>query len=211
MPCPHCGAKIEKKWTFCSACGVSLVQQDERFSDIFDTNLSHVFQQINEMAKRMQQEFDQNRNIQVLDLTPFFRNAKASGFTINIHQHGGRKPQVEVKTFGDVKPRAIEKQVEQYTGTKLKTRPEKEDMRFAKAKQTREPSANVRRVGNRIAVDVELPGVKETDIQINELESSVEVKALAGDTMYFRIFTKPNNTSLLEKRFHDGKLHLLFA
>ena len=57
-----------------------------------------------------------------------------------------------------------------------------------------------------------IPDVKsEDDIVINELENSVEVRAMAGETAYFKILTKPAQFRLTKKEFKKGKLHLEFA
>ena len=89
-----------------------------------------------------------------------------------------------------------------FPGIKKKTLP----------KSTEEPKADIRRLGNGVSVDISVPGVKsQEDIDIKELESSVEVKAIAGDKAYFKILTKPPQFRLTGKSFKDGQLHLEFS
>jgi len=69
----------------------------------------------------------------------------------------------------------------------------------------------VKRIGDRIIVDIKLPEVKsEENIDVKELSSSVEVKAAAGEKAYFKIITKPENFRLTQKSFSNGTLHLEF-
>ncbi len=227
MNCPKCGAKVEKKWSYCPDCGLSFGQQ-EPFSM---GNLDDVFRELERMAQQMERGMRMPmRNVEVLDLTPFFQSMKRGGFTIQINQSGGKPPQVNIQTFGDVDRRRLEEQIQRRMGVKPKVSAPavqavskaaaqakqvqrvETNAQFAKAKVTKEPSAEIRRLGDRLLVDISLPGVKhEKDIDINELEYSVEVKALAGDTGYFKILTKPEQFSLARSRFSDGKLHLEFA
>jgi HSP20 family molecular chaperone IbpA len=87
--------------------------------------------------------------------------------------------------------------------------PEKE---FKIPELTEEPKASIRRLESKVVVDIEMPGVEsDENVDVKELENSVEVKAIAGDRAYFKILTKPSSFSLSEKKFEKGRLHLEFA
>ena len=124
-----------------------------------------------------------------------------------------------LKTFGNVDRARIQKQLEGQLGYKprLKESPipaggvEEPKRQLPVPKTTEEPKTDVRQAGSRVVVDLELPGVKEGDVEVKELESSVEVRAIVGDKAFFKILTKPEQHSLVEKKFHNGKLHLEFA
>lgn len=78
--------------------------------------------------------------------------------------------------------------------------------------KTEEPKTSVKRLGSKVVVDIEMPGVRSEDrIDVRELENSIEVKALAGDRAYFKILTKPSQFRLSGKRFDKGRLHLEFS
>ncbi len=78
--------------------------------------------------------------------------------------------------------------------------------------RTEEPKTSVKRLDNKVVVEIEVPGVKSHDrIDVRELESSVEVKAIADDKAYFKILTKPSQFRLSSKKFEKGKLHLEFS
>lgn len=80
------------------------------------------------------------------------------------------------------------------------------------AKYTEEPKTEIRSLGDRIVVEMELPDVKsESDIRINQLQSSVEVRARAGDKAYFKIITKPEQLSVTSREFEKGTLHIEFS
>jgi hypothetical protein len=64
-------------------------------------------------------------------------------------------------------------------------------------------------MGSKVIVQMEIPDVKSIDdIDVKELESSVEVMARAGDKAYFKIIKKPEGHSITSKRYEKGKLFL---
>ena len=49
----------------------------------------------------------------------------------------------------------------------------------------KEPPSEVRRMGNKVIYNLEVPGVNDIDdIFINKLESSIEIKAISDDKVY---------------------------
>jgi HSP20 family molecular chaperone IbpA len=78
--------------------------------------------------------------------------------------------------------------------------------------KTEEPKTSVARSASKVVVSIHLPGVEsEKDIEVSELENSVEVKALARDKAYFKILTKPRQFRLSSKSFEKGILHMEFS
>lgn len=164
----------------------------------------------------------------------------ATGFTIRIAQSGDRGPKVDVKTFGEI-DQSMQRQISDQLGRMgikapagpgrpgfgpakpgpAKAAPEKAGERptalekrrlFRRPKVTEEPKTEIKQTGYGVAVDMEMPGVKsEDDVQVSELESSVEVRAMAGDKAYFKILTKPGQYSLRRQEFAKGRLHLEFG
>jgi len=73
-------------------------------------------------------------------------------------------------------------------------------------------------VGNKVLVEISLPNVRSSgDIDISELENSIEVKAVAGSGSaadaagrkgYFKIIRKPEFSRIAKKSFSDGVLRL---
>lgn len=245
---------MDKGWGYCPRCG------SRRGSDPFDAFGRDLFSQIfsqmrNSMGDMQRLQNDMfERDIEALDLSPFFKGAREDkrqlrpvqkkGFTIHIKTGTGMRPHVDIKTYGDVNKARIEREVydkfgvqrddadagkapapvKQQAGPVPGERAVKEEKERGKRfglpsltrrsgpKCTEEPKADVKRIGDRVVVDVCMPGVKSgQDVEIRELESSVEVKAIAGDKAYFKILTKPASFRLAQKSFKDGMLHLEFS
>jgi len=224
---------VEKGWRFCPNCGAGLEQMG---GSIFDEIFSRFRREFKDVDKLFDKEFE------VLDLSPFFRNSHAlggtgtprgagrprgSGFTIKITRGNGEQPRVDVKTFGNLDRNEVRREVaDEMRDLGMKTplmagrgerspegrRAQKEKPHQEPARFTEEPKTQVRSVGTEVTVEMELPDVKsEGDIEINELESSVEVRARTGDKAYFKIITKPERFSVTSKRFEEGRLYLEFS
>jgi len=222
MKCPRCGREIEKRWDFCPHCGAMLTMNQ------IDDIMEKMGQQMKHMDKLFRKDFE------VFDLSPYFksRGSGGSGFSIKIVQQNHNKPKVSVNTFGNIDKEKLEKQIYRQLGTKkaasetmhekegfLKKlgitkdgKPETKRYGVAAPKRTEEPKTEVKRLESTVVVNMDMPGVRsDRDIEIKELENSIEVKALAGDKAYFKILTKPEQFRLIKKRFSRGMLHLEFS
>jgi len=228
MQCPVCGTKIEKEWGFCPRCGSRIS------GDFFDEIFSRMRKELAEMNKLLE------KDIEAFDLSPWFRDMdrdslpkfhpKRSGFTIKIVQAGGRKPDISVRTFGDVDKGKLEKEINELGGWQNSLKPAEvsparrgffrsrkpaepqEKLVIKGPMKTEEPKTSVARSASRVVVSIHLPGVEsEKDIEVSELENSVEVKALAKDRAYFKILTKPGQFRLSRKSFEKGVLHMEFS
>ncbi len=208
--CPYCNSNVDKNWEFCPSCGSHVQVKRDVFSDMF----SKVFDDFKEMNKVFE------RDVEAMDLSPWFRRPKGSGFSIKIVTSGKNPPKVSVRTYGDVDQNRIKKEVYNQLGVPGQVKEEKinqdeylevKEKKRNAPKVTEEAKADVRRVGDKVIVDLQLPGVKADDIEVKELESSVEVKANVGDKAYFKILTKPKDYNLFNQNFKNGVLHLEFA
>ena len=78
--------------------------------------------------------------------------------------------------------------------------------RFSKLKKF-VPNSKVRRIGNKVIYELEVPGVKDIeDILINRLENSIEIKALAKDISYSKILNV--NLPIIRYGLDNGNLVL---
>jgi HSP20 family molecular chaperone IbpA len=222
MICRRCGKEVNKGWRYCPNCGTVI---EQRSRSIFDDIFSRFRSEFRDMDKLFDKEFE------VLDLSPFFRarpqgtgRPRGTGFTIKITRRNNEQPRVDVKTFGNVDRNDVRKEVAEEMGslgirpgspgTVQKERPPGPPEKPAQepARFCEEPRTSVRSIGTKVMVDMELPDVKsESDIEISELQSSVEVRARAGDKAYFKIITKPERFSVTSRRFVKGRLHLEFS
>ena len=158
---------------------------------------------------------------------------KGSGFSIKIVQSGGEKPKVSLRTFGDVDREKLRKEMGELgtwqnglnEGEQKKegvsgrlqanaaSQPKsRQQVLIKESMKTEEPKTSVAKTASKVVVSLELPGVKSPeDIEVSELESSVEVKALAHDRAYFKILTKPRQFRLSKKSFQNGVLQMEFS
>lgn len=76
------------------------------------------------------------------------------------------------------------------------------------AKSTAEPETTVQEFEDRKVVTLNLPDVKDlSDIEITQLNQSIEVKAFAGDKAYFKLIPIPSNATV-NNEFKDGVLKI---
>jgi HSP20 family molecular chaperone IbpA len=217
MNCPRCGAKLEKGWEYCPKCGNNL--KNEGFRIKF--NFGDIFKSINREMEKMNKSME--NDLEAFDISPFFSNqpkVKKRGFSIRITRTNDDEPKFSVRTFGDVDKEKLKEEVMELaedTGVKFR-KPEGVELRDVEKKElpiprfTEEPKANVKKLDSKVLVEIDLPGVKVLDdIRITELESSVEVKAVAGDKAYFKILTKPEQFRITQKKFDKGKLVIEFS
>lgn len=207
MRCSRCGSRVGEGWRFCPSCGSELKRKER---DFFNGALERMEREMKGMNKAFE------RNFEVVDLSPFFaKPVKGSGFSIRIMQGSGGKPRVSVKTFGDADKKEVESEIGKLGFRERITKalnPEKiaeksdKGICFNKARTTEEPETCVRKADGKIVVEVKLPGVDAGNIEVKPLENSIEVKAVAGEKAYFKILTKPPQTSVSRQVFRNGIL-----
>lgn len=220
MRCGNCGADMEEGWSYCPRCGHR--NRGRRGRSMLDNIFSRFRKEFEDMDSMFERDFE------AFDISPFFGKPKSSGFTVKIVSSDRQPPRVSVKGFGGVDEKKLERQIRSQMGMGVgdenageaaeKRRAEPAEPVKEKVRKplklplaTEEPKTEAKRTDGKVAVDMEMPGVKgEENIEIRELEDSVEVKAVAGDRGYFKILTKPGKSRLVEKRFEKGKLHLAF-
>lgn len=240
MRCRRCGFELDGGWSFCPKCGARKGDMMDSFGrDIFSQLFSQMKDSFKDMDN-LERMFD--KDLEALDLSPWFRREqprekrvkpiRGKGFSVHITRGTGMEPKVDIKTYGDVNRERIERELHDKFGVEKKERPvpvkAPAGRRFPfpglkktgpgssawkpLPKSTEEPKADIRRVGNKVTVDIEMPGVRSgDDVEVKELESSVEVKAMTGDKAYFKILTKPAQFGLTGKSLKDGVLHLEFS
>jgi HSP20 family molecular chaperone IbpA len=157
---------------------------------------------------------------------PQFKQPRGSGFSIKIVQSGNAQPKVSVSTFGDVDKSKLRKEMDELGVWQPASdrevgksdqkhgpgNPPKPQVLIKETMKTEEPKTSVARSASKVVVNIDMPGVRSPqDIEVLDLESSVEVKALAGDKAYFKILTKPPQFKLARKVFEKGILHMEFS
>lgn len=211
--CKRCGKKIGKKDNFCSSCGVPLGERDKKEdwgmlgkSDSFDENTTNpptpglggkmlnnmlsgaikmlekeMQREMKDMEKKKSQENPQNQG-------PNFK-LKINGQEVDVN-----KPQETKK-----KPAKQEKQaIKEFSKDQLK--------KYTKLPKN-EPQAELKRFGNKVVYEINIPDVKSSnDIIMNKLESSIEIKAVGKNKAYSKRI--PVNMPVTKQTLSNGKLIL---
>ncbi|MEM7818412.1 MAG: zinc ribbon domain-containing protein [Candidatus Aenigmatarchaeota archaeon] len=207
--CPCCGNEVDASWTYCPYCGCNLSIKmifrglDEGFGfERFD--IREFFDDFDRMIKKVFKEMS--------DFDKDEKYVKGGGISVIIKSGSGKKPKVYIKTFGDYKD--LEPKIKEDIKRKIgieEVEEEKDEVKeVRKVKVTEEPEVKIVRNLERIEIEVSLPDVESSkDIEISELEESIEIRAYAKDKAYFKIISKPKEKSIVEKKFENGKLRIV--
>ena len=180
--CPKCREKIEKGYQFCPFCGHNLKSKYEQedygflgrndFEDSFDSMfndlpMNKIFKTAMKMTEKMiknMQESNQPRHSNNTDSNiQFFINGK---------RVFSQKKQVQQ----DQKPKKITPRISKDKLHKLSKLPRKE------------PKTVMKRLSGKLVYELEVPGVEDiNDVLINQLESSIEIKAISKNKVYSKI------------------------
>jgi len=188
--CKNCNGEIKDKWNFCSNCGVDV--KGKTFGNKFE----NFEKEIDIIDKALSTDFR----------FPRFRfkpPVRGGGISITITSSTGMQPKVEVKTAGEYKKLGHEIKF----GAKEPTRRIEENKEVKIPKITEEPETKIQRIGNKQIIKINLPDVKEEDVQIKQLEQSIEIRAFDGDKGYFKLIPVPAN-AYVGKEFKDGILKI---
>ncbi len=216
MNCQNCGFKAERGWKHCPHCGARLGPYSTS-GDVF----SQLFREMDELTKGMGMKMD--RDMEVIDLSDMLEDMMKSmggsgrrGFSLRIRQRNDGKPKIMFRRIGEGQPitsrlrgQSERKGVIPKLRRPIEAKQPMHKLGIKLPKETSEPETEVRRSGNKVLVDIRLPGVRNSgDIDISELENSVEIKAVAGNRGYFKIIRKPEFSKITKKSFDGGILKL---
>ncbi|MFA5855784.1 MAG: hypothetical protein WC867_00365 [Candidatus Pacearchaeota archaeon] len=214
--CNKCNSKIDNKFDFCPYCGSNfkgdfnnedygiLGKNDSIEEEIFpmmntsmmDKIMENAFKMAEKMIeKQMRVMSNEQEKVRQQPQNQPNPNNKTSNLDIQFFVNGERVfPQkIEEKP----KPIKIKNNMEMNGETiqRLTTLPKKE------------PVSKVRRLSGKIVYELEVPGVKTlNDIFINQLENSIEIKALSNDKVYSK--TLNINLPILGYKLLKGNLIL---
>jgi hypothetical protein len=69
-----------------------------------------------------------------------------------------------------------------------------------------EPPSRVESTRDKMVLTVMLPEISsEGDVEIKKLSKSIEVRAYAGDKVYFKLFPIPPGSRILSRRMEEGR------
>ena len=222
--CPDCSASMEEDWAFCPRCGSAVREKGDTASsqepgeqnenDMVPSQerdgqnilgVSDIFSQIEKQMQEQFQGMDRMFGETAFSKPKIIIPGGGSGISISIHSGQGGEPKVSVRTFGNAKK--LEPQIK----NRLKIGPSEENNeRHEKPRVTAEPEMKVRTGQGKTIYVIDLPDVKnEQNVRVNRLPNSIEIRAKAGNKLYFKLFEVQPELSIAEQRFSDGKLTLV--
>jgi HSP20 family molecular chaperone IbpA/RNA polymerase subunit RPABC4/transcription elongation factor Spt4 len=185
--CNNCNRKIKDSFSFCPHCGIKRIKK-ENLGLLGKEDLLNPHQNIeipkktgiidSLIGKMMNNAFQMIEKEMKKDLNNI-SNMPKQNFQLMIN---GKRVDPATLGFVENKPK---KQKE----TRKVCKPISESKRKkAISLPQKEPKTNVRRFSNKIIYEMEIPGVKSIeDISINQLENSIEIKALASKKAYSKL------------------------
>ena len=214
--CSKCDQTMGRNYDFCPYCGNNLRSENYKEdygilgkNDLIDSNpfesfestfMDKMLENAMKMAEKMiekQINFSQEKPRLPPPPQPANINtAKPSNLEIQFFVNGKR-----------VFPQNEESKIEEPIRTIKTNKLSKEKAeRFSKLPK-KEPSSKVRRFSGKIIYELEMPGVKKIeDVLINQLEDSIEIKALGQDKVYSK--TLNINLPILGYKLAEGNLIL---
>ncbi|MBU7044232.1 MAG: zinc ribbon domain-containing protein [Theionarchaea archaeon] len=73
-------------------------------------------------------------------------------------------------------------------------------------KKTKELTSEINYVGEKLYIKVDIPDISEDDIEIDEMENSIEIRAYEGETRYFKLVPFPEQYRMLSKEYLPGEI-----
>ena len=222
--CRRCGEKVKEDFNYCPYCNAPLngMFDDENWGmlgrndtigpegikmpmglNAFNNLFNSLLRDLNNQMQGMNQ--GQNLQDSKNNGQPKGKAAKKEGgISISISTSGNKPPEIKVRSFGNNLPGM--QQEEQQPQKKAIKLPSSDARKFAGLAK-KEPQTNIRRLSNKVVYEIKLPGVKSVgDLSIIQLESSIEIKALAGKKVFYKII--PINLPINSYNLSDGVLTL---
>ena len=84
--------------------------------------------------------------------------------------------------------------------------PSLEPQKVREYEKTEEPKTETNYVKDKIYIKVDLSGVLQEDIEVDELEDSLEVRAYKGKTQYFKLIPIPDDHHVISTEFLPGEV-----
>ena len=215
--CSKCKNKIKDNFEFCPSCGKNLKSdydkqdfgilgkndfiEEQMIPSLGDSMIDKMFSNALKVAEKMLEK--QMKNISKEMVRPEQNTNPPiqipNNLDIQFFVNGKRvfaNPQQQIEK--PKKPIRIENKFSDEQIEKLISLPKKE------------PSSKLKRLSGKIVYEIAVPGVKGIeDVLINQLESSIEIKALAKDKVYSK--TLNINLPIIHLQINDGNLILELA
>jgi len=202
--CARCGKNLKWKYDFCPYCGGMLGKStadlgmlgkndaDESLGNFrFSGGFNMIFNSLMRNLEKQMKGFGGKEDL----------NPKKGNISINISTFGNMSPPIKVNPQGDKNPEDRRRTI--FFNKHL----DSENLKKFSKLPRNEPKTNLRRIGNKIEYEIELPGVKSVkDVSLLNLENSMELKAVSDEKAYSKLI--PMNFPILDFNFSKGRLVL---
>jgi len=184
--CPKCENKIKKDYKFCPYCNTNLNsrydQDDYGFlgkndladdTGFADTFMDKMFNSAMKMLEKQMRNFQNEMNNSKNNDNRYNNRNNHTGLNVQFFVNGE-------KVFPE-KQRASHNQ----PLVKINNHVPKEKLRKFSELPKKEPKSRIKRLSGKIIYELFVPGVETIeDVLINQLENSIEIKALSKDKVY---------------------------
>ena len=181
MRCENCGREIDNMWGFCPYCG--------SFSGRLEDNFMNIARMFGGRAV-VRQEGDSY--IVILEFQGM--------------RHAFRITSIDVEkvapSFSSLAPTP---QPASAPGPEPASIPRKKRA----FERTVEPRTEINYVQDRMYIKVDCPGVAQEDIEIDELESSIEIRAYKDKIRYFKLVPIPEKYCVTSREFLPGEVIII--
>lgn len=214
MYCHNCGAKIDDDYNFCPVCGARQVTEGRPSPMRIDRRPGLRVEPMRLFNSDIDNFFDDFFKSSFLGFPSLKRGfatdpkSRSGGFSVKIVRGTDKEPKVAINTFGDFKGK--ESEIKKQIGLPEEKAKIKE-IKPRKFEKTEEPECETCKKDGLTVVELEVPKVKSmADVDIAVYDESVEVRAYADKTAFFRIVKIPKGAKLVDKSLDKGKLTLRF-
>jgi HSP20 family molecular chaperone IbpA len=231
--CPNCNKKVSKDYTFCPSCGSSLKKsskkedwgilgkedaiEEQGMPDLFGGFGGKIMGKmlnnaIKMMEKEMQKSMEMQRNTEMQKKTSPKNQGIKSNFELYIN---GKKINPEnIRITQHPLENTIQNSPPQKTISRTTAKNTRKNIAFSQENKNtfsklekKEPKTSIRRLSNKIIYEIDVPGVESIEnISINQLENSIEIRAIGKKNGYEKII--PINFPISSYELSDGKLIL---
>jgi HSP20 family molecular chaperone IbpA len=210
--CPRCNEKIERGYDFCPHCGGNLnkkyleedygfIGKDDLFEEaelpfgfggsMIDALMNRAMKELPNIMKTMEKQMKEGT---------FEKTGNNIGIPPNMKFRLVINGKEITPNFQESEP---QKKIQKKITPKIS---EEETKRISKLPR-KEPETKIKRLSGRLIYEFEVPGVKDMEnILVNQLENSIEIKAIAKDKVYSK--TLNINLPILDYYLTKGNLIL---
>lgn len=224
--CSRCSKKASKGYDFCPFCGNSFKlnnQEDKEdygflgkndfieenlFDDFSGSTIDKLFNSAFKMAEKLVEKQMKTMSEEIRETRPSQNPQNnfnsPNNLDIQFFVNGKRVFPQNTQNLQNIENSQNQKTVEKIKIENNLSRLQME--KFSKFPK-KEPLSKIRRLSGKLIYELEVPGVKNIDdVVINQLENSIEIKALGQNRVYSKILNL--NLPILAYRLNKGSLVL---